>query len=180
MASRYEGKEHQRRNMRKMLGSVGPGPGSHFCGPRGEGRMRRGDVKYVLLAALQHCPMHGYDIMHALEERFQGRYRPSPGSVYPTLQMLEEGGFLASEIVDGKRVYTITDEGRRLLEERGVVEDHDSTAAAEWGDLRDSARKLVIALRQAVPHADPQAREHLRKVIDDARRAIYQILAAEE
>src|SRR5579883_136068 len=78
-----------------------------------QARMRRGDVKFALLSALLKRPMHGYDIMQEVEEASGGRYRPSPGSVYPTLQMLEDGGFVTSQVVDGKRVYEITASGRK-------------------------------------------------------------------
>src|SRR5262245_4261789 len=79
-------------------------------------RMRRGDIKFHLLEILKDNPRHGYEIISELEKR-SGGYRPSPGSVYPTLQMLEEGGYLTSEQVEGKKVYTITEEGLKLLEE---------------------------------------------------------------
>src|SRR5687767_15997647 len=97
--------------------------GKHGFGRWGRGfgcdtpRVRRGDMKYLLLEILKEGPRHGYEIINNLEGKFRG-YRPSPGSVYPTLQMLEEGGFLTSEQVEGKKVYTITDAGRKLLEER--------------------------------------------------------------
>ena len=77
-------------------------------------RMRRGGMKFLLLEMLKEGPRHGYELISALESRFRG-YRPSPGSVYPTLQMLEEGGFVTSQEVDGKKVYTITDAGLELL-----------------------------------------------------------------
>ena len=67
-------------------------------------RMRRGNMKFLLLEMLKDGPKHGYEIISDLEGRFRG-YRPSPGSVYPTLQMLEEGGFVTSQEVDGKKVY---------------------------------------------------------------------------
>src|SRR5689334_18807619 len=83
-----------------------------------EPRARRGDIKYFILEVLQEKPSHGYEIIRTLEDRNSGMYKPSPGSVYPTLQMLEEGGFLTSEAIEGKKVYTITDSGRELLKER--------------------------------------------------------------
>src|SRR5438105_4183173 len=102
-------------------GFGGPGPfGGHgFGGPPWSRmhRARRGDVKYVILRALSEQPRHGYDIIRELED--SSGYRISPGSVYPTLQMLEDAGLVTSEQVEGKRVYTITDEGRAQLEEKG-------------------------------------------------------------
>jgi DNA-binding PadR family transcriptional regulator len=98
-------------------------------GPRRGRRARwrlyeRGDLKFVILRLVSERPMHGYEVMKALKEESGGYYQPSPGSVYPTLQMLEDEGYLSSEERDGKKVYTITDEGRAYLEEnKDVVED---------------------------------------------------------
>src|ERR1700727_793484 len=82
---------------------------------RGGGRARRGDMKYLILEVLAEGPRHGYDIITELENKSNGRYRPSPGSVYPTLTLLEESGFITGATADGKRVFTITDTGRELL-----------------------------------------------------------------
>ena len=74
----------------------------------------RGDLKFVILRLVSRRPMHGYEVMKALEEESKGYYRPSPGSVYPTLQMLEDEGYVTVEEQEGKKIYTITDEGRRI------------------------------------------------------------------
>jgi DNA-binding PadR family transcriptional regulator len=143
-----------------------------------QARMRRGDVKFALLSALLKRPMHGYDIMQEVEEASGGRYRPSPGSVYPTLQMLEDGGFVTSQIVDGKRVYEITASGRKLLEERPRDDEDDAPhGAGDWEEMRNAARKFADAMRQGFVNVDPQTRERIRTVIDNARREIYTILA---
>src|SRR5262245_59324577 len=103
-------------------------PGRHYemamaARRRGGGRMRRGDIRTALLAALSEGPGHGYDIMQALEEKSGGAWRPSPGSVYPTLQLLEDEGLVRSFERDGKRIYEITDAGReeatRRVDEAG-------------------------------------------------------------
>jgi DNA-binding PadR family transcriptional regulator len=78
-------------------------------------------MKYVILKLLRERPMHGYEVMKALEEHTHGCYKPSPGTVYPTLQWLEDEGLVSSEEVDGKKVYSITDAGREFLK------DHKST-----------------------------------------------------
>ena len=84
----------------------------------------RGDLKFVILRLLSDNPMHGYEVMKALEKESGGYYNPSPGSVYPTLQMLEDEGYLESAEKDGKKVYSVTDTGREYLEENAdVVED---------------------------------------------------------
>src|ERR1700742_3297111 len=108
-------------------------------------RMRRGNMKFLLLEMLKDGPKHGYEIIGALEGRFRG-YRPSPGSVYPTLQMLEEGGYVTSQEIEGKKVYTITEAGLKLLEERGEGRFEESPGAKEAFELRDSVRKLVSAV----------------------------------
>lgn len=147
-----------------------------------EHRARRGDVKFIVLGALAERSMHGYDIIQSLEQRHEGRYRPSPGSIYPTLQMLEDGGFVTSEQVEGKRVYTITEAGKKLLAERGEDADDlsDGGSGMDWSGMRDSALKFIGAVKQGVTHEDPQVREQVKQIVDEARRKIYKILAEEK
>ena len=96
---------------------------------RGRGRRRRkwfepGDMKYVILKLLREKAMHGYEVMKELEEHTHGCYKPSPGTVYPTLQWLEDEGLVSGAEVDGKKVYSITESGREFLEEnKGTVEE---------------------------------------------------------
>jgi DNA-binding PadR family transcriptional regulator len=97
--------------------------------PRGRwrgGRMfEQGDLRYVVLRLLEEKPRHGYEIIKALEERFGGAYAPSPGAVYPTLQLLEDLGY--ARVVpgeEGKKVYEITDAGRAHLAENQVTVDN--------------------------------------------------------
>jgi len=145
-------------------------------------RMRRGDMKYWILEVLAERPRHGYDVIRDLEARHEG-YRPSPGSVYPTLQMLEDGGFLTSETVEGKRVYTITDTGRKMLAERGPdIEDQadDEGERTGWSELRDTAVKLGAAVWQAARDSDPATVARVKEILDRARREIYTILASDE
>jgi len=90
--------------------------------PPWPGRMfNRGDLKIVILGLIQDKPRYGYEVIRALEERSHGFYTPSPGTVYPTLQMLEEMGYVTAEQQEGKKVYTITDEGRAYLLDQGDV-----------------------------------------------------------
>lgn len=146
-----------------------------------EHRARRGDVKFIMLEALSEKPMHGYDIIQSLEQRHEGRYRPSPGSIYPTLQMLEDGGFVTSEQVDGKRVYTITDSGRALLAQRDEEDDDEGEAPeTDWSSLRESAWKFIAAVKQGVTHEDPNVRKQVRGIVDEARKKIYKLLAEEK
>ena len=94
---------------------------SRFLGTHLRNRhFQRGDLKYVILELIRDKPRYGYEIILALEERSHGFYSPSPGSIYPTLQMLEEAGYVRSDQQDGKKVYTITDDGVKFLEEQGL------------------------------------------------------------
>lgn len=96
------------------------GPGVFGFGrPLGPKRrvVRKGELKYLLLELLADEPMHGYEVIRRLEEESNGMYSPSPGSIYPTLQMLEDQGYVVSEELDGKRVYRITAEGRAFRKE---------------------------------------------------------------
>jgi len=83
----------------------------------------RGDLKFVILRLVSEHPMHGYEVMKALEKESGGYYKPSPGSVYPTLQMLEDEGYLSVAEQDGKKVYSITDEGRAYLDDNEALVD---------------------------------------------------------
>src|SRR5258708_26931341 len=100
-----------------------------FRGPRGWGGGRRqwfgsGDMKYVILKLLRDKPRHGYEVMKDLEERMHGCYSPSPGTVYPTLQWLEDERLLVSRGVEGKKGYEITPTGRAFLgEPEGIGQD---------------------------------------------------------
>ena len=151
--------------------------GREMWGPGGGGRARRGDIKFLILAVLADGPRHGYDIITALEERSNGRYRPSPGSVYPTLTLLEEGGFITGEASDGKRTFTITEAGRALLASKPAGADDDDDDGV---DLRGAAMKLGAAVMQAARASDGPAQERVRTILDGARREIYKILAESE
>ena len=138
--------------------------------------MRRGDVKYDILATLVEQPRHGYDVIRALEEQREG-YRPSPGSVYPTLQMLEDEGYVTSATVEGKRVYTLTDAGREFLGKRPEETVSDSEELHDIRhQLRDAAFRLGAAIWQVAREGDPVAAGKVREIVDRARREVYAIL----
>jgi DNA-binding PadR family transcriptional regulator len=108
----------------------------------------RGDLKYVILDLLKDQPRHGYDIIRELESRFGGFYTPSAGAVYPVLQLLEDMGAVTSAEQDGRKVYTITDEGRRILDERQDTVDAIAGRVRDWfhgqagSELRDVMREM--------------------------------------
>ncbi len=122
-------------------------------------RADRGVVRYLVLAALAEQPRHGYDIMQAIAERSGGSYKPSPGVIYPTLQMLDELGHVRSTEADGRKVFAITEEGRRdLAAHRYEVEDfYDrADASSEWeehaeifADLATNVARLYRLYRRA-------------------------------
>ncbi len=164
---------------------------SPFSGPKGPRgrRFDRGDVKYLLLDLLREGPRHGYDMIKEMEKRSGGFYTPSPGSVYPTLQMLEDQGLVTSTTIDGKRTYRLTDAGYTFIEERPERTD-DVRERASWpepGDeIRDTihsvgrdAGDLARSLRDAIRARTPDTRQinEIRDVIGETRRRIETILA---
>lgn len=158
------------------------GPRS-FGGPGGR-RARRGDVRAALLVLLSEEPRNGYQLMQAIEERSDGAWRPSPGSVYPTLQQLEDEGLVVASERDGQRVFELTDAGRDSVAAR--PED----APTPWDVLsRGSAggeRELMKLVRDVAGAAAQVARageqgqvEEARQVLTGASRSLYRILAGD-
>jgi len=154
----------------------------------GRGRRRRGDIKYVLLELLAEEPRHGYELMKELERRHGEFQRISPGSVYPTLQMLEDEGYLTSELVDGKRIYTITESGRGQLEARQQRHAgerfeppwrafHGPSGGPELDALRRSGMALSESAMQVARHGTPEQIRAVTTLLDTTRREIYAILA---
>lgn len=146
---------------------------------------RPGEVRLALLALLAEGPKHGYELMRELEERSEGSYRASAGTVYPTLQQLEDEGLARSEERDGKRVYQLTSEGEREVEETRDSVDDIWSRAREWGDwtfVRDPdaaeiMRPVLRLAREAYravarSHADPDLVERVREVLQRAREEI--------
>jgi DNA-binding PadR family transcriptional regulator len=165
------------------------GPGSHFHDlhdiKRRDRMVERGDFKYLILDLLKDKPAHGYEIIRALEERFHGFYSPSAGSVYPTLQMLEDLGYVTSGETSGKKVYTITDEGNKYLVEQKDCVDHIKFRMADFWNVADrrEIHDIVHELRglgQTVVHrardlnSDQWAR--IRDVVHKASQEIEAII----
>ena len=170
--------------MRKGRGPFGHvSEGGRFFG--------RGDMKYALLELLQERPMHGYEMIKALEEKTGGFYTPSPGSIYPTLQMLEESGMVTSAEVEGKKVYTITDSGRATLVERQRT--HEGFGGPPWmrkhghgghdarpemqalrSEAAETARLIAIAARMSLQ--DPEKLAQLRSIIERTRNDLNTLI----
>jgi len=127
----------------------------------------------LILRILREKPMHGYEIIRTLETRSHGMWRPSPGSIYPTLQLLEEQGNVRCQEVDGKKVYSLTDEGTAQAEEVGSRNpwEHRSQAAALFKDLSSSLRASAESVRHiAVSGTKEQAEEAKRIILEAAER----------
>jgi DNA-binding PadR family transcriptional regulator len=109
--------------------------------------LERGDLKFVILRLISDKPMHGYEVMQALEEESGGGYKPSPGSVYPTLQMLEDEGLLRCREEEGKKIYEVTEEGKAYLEEHGDLVERifDRVGAFANGFFGKDTRELTAA-----------------------------------
>lgn len=149
-------------------------------GPRHRGRRRRGDIRIALLFGLEAGPAHGYELIQRLGERTGGRWKPSPGSVYPTLQMLEEEGLVSAAEQDGKKVYELTDAGREALSERAAAGGPPwmgPEAGGPHGDLRAAVGQLVMAAKQIGMGGDPAQVEAATGILTEARRKLYQLLA---
>ncbi len=148
---------------------------------RGRHRVRRGDVRSAILALLDDRPMHGYEMITELEERTGGRWRPSAGSIYPTLQLLEDEGLVSAEEVDGRKVYSLTEAGKDAAPERtGEARpweegDEDSPRFA----VRQELFRTVGAAKQVARGDDEAQLTKAAEILKDARRKLYGILAEE-
>jgi DNA-binding PadR family transcriptional regulator len=178
-----------------QAGRGGPWGGGHRGGPPGwfgdifgpPPRAERGNVRYLVLDAIAAQPRHGYEVIQAIEERSGGAYRPSPGVVYPTLQLLEEMGHATLVERDTRKVFSITDEGRKDLEAHSeeVTEFYQQCrgegwerTAEEFGELMRRAARLFKSFRRAAHHGrmSPGAQAKVKKVIDEAVTKIEVIL----
>jgi len=163
-------------------GGRGHGRGHHHGGgPFGDftGRVRRGDMRALLLAGLLDGPAHGYELMQRLEERTGGRWRPSPGSVYPMLQQLEDEALATQSEQDGRKVYSLTDAGREEADpnivEQIMGDGGDDVAAIKA--LMGELKPLHLAARQIAMSRDTALNERAAKIVRDARQKLYGLLA---
>ena len=149
-------------------------------GSRGGRQLRRGEIRPLILAALTVKPMHGYEVIQALEAQSGGRWRPSAGSVYPTLQQLADEGLVTSVEVDGRRTYTLTDLGREAAAAYPASRPWGGSSADGEADLRQVMMQLVGAVGQVQRVGSEHARRETNRVLADARRQIYGLLAEDE
>ncbi|MGY1434208.1 helix-turn-helix transcriptional regulator [Streptomyces reniochalinae] len=176
---------------RAAFGPFGPpfGGGGPFGGrgPRGRGgprgRARRGDVRASILALLKERPMHGYEMIQEIAERSGGAWKPSPGSVYPTLQLLEDEGLISSESEGGKKHFSLTEAGTSEAEAGAEAPWEDAGRGADWEalhEVRTAAGGLTAAFQQVWATGTPEQREKALRVVNDARKSLYLILAEED
>ena len=197
-------------------GGWSQGDRAHGCGPRGRGprggggggrhghhgqalgevlwslfgrerRVRRGDVRAAILALLAEGSYNGYQIIGELERRSDGTWRPSPGSVYPTLQQLEDEGLVAAEASGTGRLFSLTEAGRAYVAEHSaeIGTPWDTSQGAGGGQeqihaLWDEMKQVAHAAVQVARAGDEAQIERARKIVADSRRALYRILAEDE
>jgi DNA-binding PadR family transcriptional regulator len=155
----------------------GPGPGFGY----GRRRMRRGDVRAAILLLLGEEPRNGYQVMQELEQRSEGAWRPSPGSVYPALQLLADEGLIRGETREGGTVYELTDAGRAHLDE------HRERFGEPWKqefpegllELSNVLGQVTVAAKQVVHAGTDEQRKAATDLLTETRRKLYGILAGD-
>lgn len=161
-------------------GGFGPGgPGGPRGGRRGGGRSRRGDVRAAILKLLTDRPMHGYEMIQEIAERSQQLWKPSPGSVYPTLQLLvDEGLIVATESDGSKKLFELTDDGRATVEKIETAPWDEITEGADPGavSLRAAVGQLMGAVAQSAHAANTEQQQRIVDIVNNARREIYHVL----
>jgi DNA-binding PadR family transcriptional regulator len=162
----------------------------HGPGPRGRGRgrgfgrgprARRGDVRAALLVLLSEGPRNGYALMQEIEDRTEGVWRPSPGSVYPTLAQLEDEGLVRTQETDGRKEFTITDAGQKVVDERGDAPKPWDEVNADGGPIQAEVgnliRQVAIASSQVLKGGSKEQLEAAKELLTDTRKKLYKILA---
>ncbi|MGW5867596.1 PadR family transcriptional regulator [Streptomyces sp. NPDC055239] len=159
----------------------GGGRGGRGGGPRG--RARRGDVRASILALLKDRPMHGYEMIQEIAERSGGAWKPSPGSVYPTLQLLEDEGLISSASEGGKKLFSLTEAGATAADEGPDAPWEEAGRGVDWdtlNEIRQAGFGLMEAFGQVWKTGSKEQREKAVTVINDARKKLYLILADED
>lgn len=158
------------------------GPGPHRGPRRGRGA-RRGAIRAAILLLLDEQARNGYQLMQDLEERSGGVWRPSPGSVYPALSLLEDEGLVEAIEQDGRKAFALTDDGRAHVEERreqfGTPWAAGDNVPGELHELRQAVHSLKAAVMQVAQTGSTGQLTDARKIVEDARRALYRLLADE-
>ena len=185
-----EGRRRGRHNPdRGFGGDLGFGPGFGAGGPgRPRGRRRGGrggDVRAAALLLLAEGPKHGYQLIQEIGEKSEGSWTPSPGSIYPVLQQLEDEGLISFERVDGRKTATLTADGTTYVDERrdelGTPwEAAKGDQSHEMNEFAHNLKGFITAWKQVAQAGTPEQRAKATTVVDDARKAMYLILADAE
>ncbi|MBW0015526.1 PadR family transcriptional regulator [Mycobacterium sp.] len=193
--ARRQARREFREHLRAHAGDFGPpfgpgfgfgfGPGFGPGGRRGRGRRggpgrgRRGDVRAAILVLLAEQPMHGYEMIQQIAERSNGIWKPSPGSVYPTLQLLDDEGLInANKTERGKKLFELTDEGRAAAQKIETPPWDEIAQGADPGqvNLRAAVGQLFGAVAQSAHTATAEQQQRIVEILNNARREIYGIL----
>ena len=144
-------------------------------------RMGRGDVRAAVLSLLSEKPMHGYQIISEIAERSGGSWKPSAGSVYPTLQLLADEGLISAEESNGRKTYSLTEAGRVEVEASADRDAPWKTSSSResggMGALPKAGIELAQAAAQIQRSGTPEQVKQAVEVLDEARRRLYSILA---
>ncbi|MBN1176354.1 MAG: PadR family transcriptional regulator [Dehalococcoidales bacterium] len=157
----------------------------YYRGSRRGSSFQKGDLKYIILDLIKDTPRHGYDIIRELEEQSYGTYKPSPGVIYPTLQMLEEMGHAVSEEQEGKKVYSITEEGKDFLaKQKNKTNGVRSQMKRKWSFKNIGKMVMVMKeyhaledlLGRSIRGQDPEKMQRIRGILIQAYDDIESIL----
>jgi DNA-binding PadR family transcriptional regulator len=142
-------------------------------------RAGRGEVRSAVLALLAEKPRHGYEIIREIEERSGGSWKPSAGSVYPTLQLLADEGLISAEESNGRKIYSLTEAGRAVASDEtdSPFESADSAHGSRFAALPKAGVELAQAAAQVNRTGSAAQVSQAVAVLDDARRRLYSILA---
>ncbi|MFC8304608.1 PadR family transcriptional regulator [Specibacter sp. NPDC057265] len=141
-------------------------------------RAGRGELRSAVLSLLAERPMHGYQIIREIEERSSGSWKPSAGSVYPTLQLLADEGFISAEESNGRKIYSLTEAGREEVAGTESAAPWESAAAGGgFAALPKAGVELAQAAAQVGRSGNQKQVQEAVAVLDEARRRLYSILA---
>ena len=162
----------------------GRGPRGGRGGNRGPGRGRRGDVRNAVLALLAEQELNGYGLINGIAEKSNGLWRPSAGSIYPALGLLEDEGLIEPSEAEGKKVFRLTGAGRAHVQEHAeqIGRPWEKVAEPHRGflDVRADMHQLGMAVQQVVVTGDADQVEAARKILERARKDVYRLLAGDD
>ena len=179
------GRDNSRGRRRRGPGHEHAGPGGHFRGGprRRDGRrQRRGDVRAAVLVLLEEQPRNGYQLIQELTERSNESWRPSPGSIYPVLQQLEDEGLVVANAEGTGRTYQLTDAGRSLVNEQREQlgkpwELGESGFRESARELMGASREVMMAARQVIVAGSETQTAKAISILNEARKSLYGLLA---